>query len=484
MMKLSNSFAGLGETFSQSIAPTPVSKPRLFLWNKALAQNLRLNEFGLNDKELAEYFSGNRLLPESRPVATAYAGHQFGHFVPQLGDGRAHLLGELNDQNGNLMDIQLKGSGQTAFSRNGDGRCAMGPAIREFIMSEAIHALGVPTARCLAVTATGEEIYRDSIQPGAVVTRVASSHLRVGSFEYFAARKNNIALEQLCDFAIHRHYPEIDSQAPERFDQLLQQVIAKQVSLMVEWLRVGFIHGVMNTDNTTISGETIDFGPCAMMGVYDPSTVFSSIDHQGRYAYGNQPSISQWNMARFAETLLPLLNKDEKQATEIAREQIDAYSDQFQQQYLDMMFNKLGLEAPQAQDRKLLSGILQQMEKKQLDYTLCFNALTESLTSTSAAMLAETILGRAYHDWRSLIEADKASLEEKQKRIRRFNPLLIPRNHHMENALASCIADDSPEVAETFLNALRSPYTATKTTLQYQDADNSHDAAYRTFCGT
>jgi len=312
-MMFSNSYTQLGETFFQKIKPTPVSDPALFLWNDELAETLPVaKHLSADFEEMANVFSGNKILSGSEPIALAYAGHQFGNFVAQLGDGRAHLLGEVIDTKGVRKDIQLKGSGPTTFSRNGDGRCALGPAIREFIMGESMHALGVTTSRSLAVTTTGEQVYRETIQPGAVVTRIASSHLRVGTFEYFAARDNYQAVETLSDYAIERHYPDLNEAGNQRFELLLSSVIEKQIQLIVEWLRVGFIHGVMNTDNTTIAGETIDYGPCAMLGIYDPKTVFSSIDRQGRYAFGNQPTIAQWNMARFAETLLPLVSSDEK----------------------------------------------------------------------------------------------------------------------------------------------------------------------------
>ncbi|MEW8586955.1 MAG: protein adenylyltransferase SelO family protein, partial [Candidatus Thiodiazotropha sp.] len=332
--------------------------------------------------------------------ALAYAGHQFGHFVPQLGDGRAHLIGEIVDRSGERRDIQLKGSGQTAFSRSGDGRYALGPAIREYIMGEAMHALDIPTTRSLAVTTTGEAVYRETVQPGAVLTRIASSHLRVGTFEYFAARENRLALEQLCDFAIDRHYPELEEGGDERFLQLFDKVMQRQIDLVVEWLRVGFIHGVMNTDNTAISGETIDFGPCAMMGTYSPKTVFSSIDRDGRYAFGNQPAIAQWNMARFAETLLPLIDKNEKQAIETLGARVETFSSLFKQRYLQMMASKLGLSKLTSAEKALILALLDRLERKRLDYTTSFDRLTRSLSSQSVAQQLIDELADWYADWR------------------------------------------------------------------------------------
>ena len=305
-MKLQQSYYELGENFFELNQPAPVRTPQLFLWNDALAKQLGIHELTQDPQQLAHYFSGNMLLPGSKPLSMAYAGHQFGHYNPQLGDGRAHLLGEISTHSAALWDVHLKGSGQTSYSRGGDGKCGLGPAIREFIMSEAMHHLGVPTTRCLAVVTTGEEVYRQVVNQGAVVTRVASSHIRVGTFQYFAANGDIESLAKLADYTIKRHFPEIYDAEVNPYVALLEQVIEKQVELIIHWLRVGFIHGVMNTDNTTVSGDTIDFGPCAMMGSYDPKTVYSSIDRRGRYAFGHQGQIAHWNMARFAESLLQL----------------------------------------------------------------------------------------------------------------------------------------------------------------------------------
>ena len=329
-MNFSNSYASLDEIFYERTRPIPVKNPQLFLWNSDLAEQLMIpNDLKRDPVALAQAFSGNSSMPGSDPVATVYAGHQFGSFVYQLGDGRAHLLGEVLDQSGQRWDIQLKGSGRTSFSRGGDGRCALGPAVREFIMSEAMNALGVPTTRCLAVVTTGEPVFRETPLPGAVVTRVASSHLRIGTFQFFAARGDHQALKILCNYTINRHYPELQKEGQNPYVSLIDKVIEKQIQLVVEWMRVGFIHGVMNTDNTSLSGETIDYGPCAMMGIYDPKTVYSSIDMMGRYAFGNQPDILHWNLARFAECLLPLINADENKAVEQVRPLIATFSRPF-----------------------------------------------------------------------------------------------------------------------------------------------------------
>ncbi|MGV6826321.1 MAG: protein adenylyltransferase SelO [bacterium] len=484
-MKLSHQYASLGEPFCESIAPSPCDRPELFLWNDALASQLQIPQSITSDTtSLGRIFSGCEMLPGSKPVAMAYAGHQFGNFVPQLGDGRAHLLGEIADIDGNTQEIQLKGSGQSRYSRNGDGRCAMGPAIREFIMSEAMHALGIPTTRSLAVTTTGEAVYREQIQPGAVVTRIASSHLRVGTFEYFAARDDHSALVKLADFAIQRHYPDLAEAGPERFIRLLERVIDRQIDLITHWLRVGFIHGVMNTDNTAISGETIDFGPCAMMGNYDPDTVFSSIDHQGRYAYGNQPSIAQWNMARFAETLLPLLADEQTHAIEIASEPIAAFPDKFKQAFIRMMNDKLGLTTGRDDRGKLIFDLLDILQEKNIDYTITFDQLTESNTSSPIADQLRQQLGAWFEHWQAEVSHQGQSAEQIQDHMRQLNPLLIPRNHHVERVLQQCIDSGEPTAAEHLLEALRSPYSMTKRTWDYQDAPEDNDRGYRTFCGT
>jgi len=484
-MTFSNSYIHLGEVFYQTIRPKPVRDPKLFLWNNVLAEELGLpDKLSLSKENRARLFAGNDLLPGLEPIALAYAGHQFGNFVPQLGDGRAHLLGETRDRLGGIRDIQLKGSGPTSFSRNGDGRCALGPAIREFVMSEAMHALGVPSSRSLAVVTTGEEVYRETPQPGAVVTRVASSHLRVGTFEYFAVRKNHGALKKLADYAISRHYPEIEASGPERYLLLLEKVIQRQIELVTEWLRVGFIHGVMNTDNTAISGETIDFGPCAMMGPYHPETVFSSIDRQGRYAYGNQPAIAQWNMARFADTLLPLINSDEQLAIDAASSLIADFSDQFKERYLQMMTDKLGLAEPSTKDNELILGLLSRMEQQQLDYTITFDRLTRSFSSESDEPTMGEELGDWYRQWKLMLENQPDTMEEIQERMRRANPLVIPRNHHMENVILTCIERGEADAAEEFVEVLSSPYTKTDNTWIFQDAPEDADEGYQTFCGT
>jgi serine/tyrosine/threonine adenylyltransferase len=484
MMELSNSYFSLGPSFYKEVSPEPVKDPKLFLWNSRLAEALSLNKtLDLSTSELASVFSGNTLLPGSKPIALAYAGYQFGNFVPQLGDGRAHLIGEVFDLAGNRKDIQLKGSGPTPYSRSGDGRYALGPAIREFIMGEAMQALRIPTTRSLAVVTSGESVYRETLQQGAILTRIAASHLRIGNFEYFAARQDLQALEQLCDYAIKRHYPEIQVQGERRFLLLLEQVMMRQIELVVEWLRVGFIHGVMNTDNTTISGETIDFGPCAMMGTYNPKTVFSSIDRQGRYAFGNQPSIAQWNLARFAETLLPLIDPDEKKAVDLAAASVSEFSALFKDHYHRMMAKKIGISQATSSDQQLITGLLDRLQSKQLDYTASFDRLTQSLTSHLIEDQLRDELGHWYPDWKARLQ-DQHDDSDPKVLMEQANPVVIPRNYHMEQVIQTCTEEADPSAAEAFLEVLLTPYKLTDKTAFYQNTPQDADIGYRTFCGT
>jgi len=484
-MNFINSYLQLKEIFYEKIRPTTVTDPQLLLWNCAVAQQLMIDEELVDDPTaLAAIFSGNELLPGSEPVAIAYAGHQFGHFVPRLGDGRAHLLGEVVGKAGRRWDVQLKGSGPTPFSRNGDGRCAVGPAVREFIMSEAMHALGVPTTRCLAVVTTGETVYRDTPLPGAVVTRVASSHLRIGTFEYFAARGNPEALKALCHYVIERHYPELEGGEPVLYLALLDQVIERQIKLVVEWMRVGFIHGVMNTDNIALSGETIDYGPCAMMGAYDPRTVYSSIDAMGRYAFGNQPKILQWNMSRFAECLLPLLDDDPTKPVKLVELIIDELPKRFEQHYLEMMAGKLGLSAYQAGDKQLIEELLNHLKEHSLDYTLTFDRLTKSQSCEVVAGQVSQEHGVWCDRWRNRLDEQGDDPQTVQQRMRQHNPVVIPRNHHVEAVIRECEQTGKTTLVEAFLQVIRSPYEEQERTAEFQDPPVDGDLHYQTFCGT
>jgi len=484
-MNFSNSYASLDEVFYERTRPTPVQNPQLFLWNSGLAEQLMIpNELKHNSVALAQAFSGNSTIPGSEPVATAYAGHQFGNFVYQLGDGRAHLLGEVLDQFGQRWDIQLKGSGRTSYSRGGDGRCALGPAVREFIMSEAMKALGVPTTRCLAVVTTGETVFRETPLPGAVVTRVASSHLRIGTFQYFAARDDHQALKILCNYTINRHYPELQKEGHNPYVSLINKVIEKQIQLVVEWMRIGFIHGVMNTDNTSLSGETIDYGPCAMMGIYDPKTVYSSIDTMGRYAFGNQPEILHWNLARFAECLLPLINADTNKAIDQVGPFIAEYPDRFEKEYMKMMGKKLGLTFFKQEDQKLIVSVLNRLKDQSLDYTVTFDLLTKSLMSEAAASQMKNELGECFDLWQKRLREQHAVPQKIQELMRQHNPVVIPRNHHVEEVIKACEQTGKATLAEKFLQVLRSPYEERAQTSGYQDPPSDGDKDYQTFCGT
>ncbi|WP_339673478.1 YdiU family protein [Dasania marina] len=483
-MKFSNTYVGLGERFYDKSQPTAVRSPKLLLWNSRLADQLNIPQTLQQDTEaLAQYFSGNQLLAGAEPIATAYAGHQFGSFNPQLGDGRAHLLGELLDDDGKRWDLQLKGSGVSAYSRSGDGRCAIGPAVREFIMSEAMKALGVPTTECLAVVTTGETVYRQRPNPGAVVTRVASSHMRVGSFQFFASKGDVESLTALRDYAIARHFPEIKQQAANHSVALVDRVIEKQIQLVVAWMRVGFIHGVMNTDNTAISGDTIDYGPCAMMGAYDPQTVYSSIDHNGRYAFGNQHKIANWNMARFAESLLVLHPEDEEVLAQM-QGLITDFPERFHQAYSRMMADKLGLQDLQQGDDALIESLLARMAELKLDYTKTFDSLTKSLTDTKVQATIAADLGPCYQQWQQRVAAQTVSAQELQSAMRKSNPVVVPRNHHVEAVLAACEESGEATTALNFLAVLRQPYKETEQSARYQSADGGFDQGYQTFCGT
>lgn len=482
-MKFSNTYSQLDSAFYQRIEPTKVAAPQLLLWNKNLAKSLLIDE-KITHNLLAQYFSGNQIPNGAEPMALAYSGHQFGHFNPNLGDGRAHLLGEIIDSDNKRFDIQLKGSGPTQFSRQGDGRCAIGPAVREYIMSEAMYALGVPTSRCLSVVITGEPVYREQAMQGAIVTRVASSHIRVGTFQYFAAKGDLESLSTLIDYTIKRHFSHIDINATDKIEQFLVCAIDKQIELIVAWMRVGFIHGVMNTDNTAISGETIDFGPCAMMSHYHSGTVFSSIDKQGRYAFGNQPHIAQWNMARLAECLLLLVDSNQEKALEKIEPLIIAFSDKFETAYFTMLANKLGLNEVTKEDHFFINELLEKMQKQNLDYTNTFVKLTESLTDKNIQNELKQQLGDWYANWIKWLEDNKQTTQAAKTLMAQNNPLVIPRNHHVEAILAEYETSGQSTIIDDFLEVLRSPYEQLNKTSQFQDEPKDGDHQYRTFCGT
>ncbi len=480
MIQLNSQYANLGQSFSRQSLPAAVSQPQTLLWNETLAQQLGLD---LATDQRAAYFSGQQLFNGSVPVAMAYAGHQFGQFNPQLGDGRAHLLGEILDSQGQTQEIQLKGSGQTPFSRNGDGLCGIKPAVREYLMSEAMHALGVPTTRCLAVVLTGQSVYRQTESAGAIVTRVASSHLRVGTFEYFAARRMHTEVNTLVDLAIDRHAPEIDKTSQTKYIKLLSHVIEKQIKLIAEWMRVGFIHGVMNTDNTLLSGDTIDYGPCAMLGVYDPATVFSSIDHQSRYAFGNQPHIALWNLARLAECFVPLIADEQQTAVKAVMPLIEGFESQYQQAFQTMMIRKLGFKQPSGASTALIQPLLDLMFKQQLDYTHTFVELQAKLAAEPQAS-NRSAFDVWVANWQAALNKEGISTAEAAAQMQQHNPLVIPRNHHVEAVLAATAESQHSDAMTQMLSALRSPYELTKHTAEFQDSSPDADLKYQTFCGT
>ncbi|TMN83693.1 MULTISPECIES: protein adenylyltransferase SelO family protein [unclassified Pseudoalteromonas] len=469
-MKLVPRYTDIADNFAIEDQPSSVAAPQLLLWNASLAKQFNIE---IEPQLRASTFAGNE--PQQiKTVALGYSGHQFGHFSPRLGDGRAHLLGAINDDKNQLWDIQLKGSGATPYSRGGDGKCALGPAIREYVMSEAMHALGIPTTRCLAVVGTGESVSRNPPQPGAVVTRLASSHIRVGSFQYLATQGDIEGLKKLADLAIGRHYPEIKSEGPERYLAFLESVTNNQVSLIINWMRVGFIHGVMNTDNTLVSGETIDYGPCAMMDNFDFDTVFSSIDKQGRYAFGNQPNMASWNCARLAESLIPLISDDEEKAVSLLTPVIHRFSEQFNTQFTVMWSKKLGLVDANEGDKELVSELLTLLQTHHLDYTNTFDALTEFVNGN--ATFPEELTEWA-NKWQSRISNDSYKI------MRAANPRIIPRNHIIETILAEYNELGSSKLMSRFIKVANNPYLFSDDMTEFQKVP-LNDTNYKTFCGT
>ena len=473
-----NTYSKLSNTFKENIKPTPVHDPELVILNEELASTLNLDFSKTDKKKLAEIFSGNSIPEETNTIAQAYAGHQFGHFT-MLGDGRAVLLGEHLVNNDNRFDIQFKGSGRTSFSRGGDGRAALGPMLREYIISEAIYSLNIPTTRSLAVVKTGEKVVRENLLQGAILTRVASSHLRVGTFQYIAATQNIENLNTLVDYTINRHYPEIKTSNSKALD-LLNLVMEKQCQLVINWMRVGFIHGVMNTDNMAISGETIDYGPCAFMDHYDPKTVFSSIDKFGRYAFSNQPPITKWNLARFAECLIPLIDKNEDTAIKLATDLIDNFQNIYEDKWLNMMRDKLGLFGEDKNDKKLINDLFNWMEKNKADYT---NTFCNLMDINSDEIYKNNDFINWKNEWKKRSELNNSTKEKQSKLMKSNNPIVIPRNHKVEEALAE--ADKgSLDKMKKLLAILKNPYDNQNNIEEYQTPAPSSNEKYQTFCGT
>jgi serine/tyrosine/threonine adenylyltransferase len=483
-----HSYSALPPRFFARVRPTAVANPQLIVFNGHLAQDLGLQP-AVIEPAAAALFSGNELPEDADPIAMAYAGHQFGGFVPRLGDGRAILLGELRGRDGVLRDIQLKGAGLTPFSRNGDGRAALGPMLREYLISEAMHALGIPTTQSLAVVSTGERVFREDVLPGAVLTRVAASHIRVGTFQYFAARGDEEGVRALLDYVIARHYPDArDSDVPVL--AVLKAVADRQAALIANWMLVGFIHGVMNTDNMALSGETIDYGPCAFMDKYHPNTVFSSIDHNGRYAYANQAAIAQWNLARLAETLLPLIDPDGNKAVTLAMEVVQPFIAQFDAHFLQGMRSKIGLASAAEGDAELIKRLFATMQGAEADFTLTFRRLALAAEGTAGDsafcdLFAQTSdISTWLRDWRQRLASDPQSTAERAANMRRVNPAFIPRNHRVEAALNAASENGDIEPFRQLLRILQRPCDDQPEFAAYAQPPEPSERVFKTFCGT
>tara|TARA_B100000530_G_scaffold92763_1_gene56853 strand:+ start:1543 stop:2994 length:1452 start_codon:yes stop_codon:yes gene_type:complete len=478
--RFDNTYSKLPEYFISNTSPIPVKSPELIILNDNLAKELGLNFSLIDKKDLSKLFSGNSLPEGSKAISQAYAGHQFGHFT-MLGDGRAVLMGEHISKNNERFDIQFKGSGKTPFSRNGDGRAALGPMLREYIISEAMHALNIPTTRSLAVVKTGEDVMRENTLQGAILTRVASSHLRVGTFQFIAARKSEKELKTLINYTINRHYPNI-KQSKNQALEFLKVMIKQQTNLVINWMRVGFIHGVMNTDNMAISGETIDYGPCAFMDTYDPQTVFSSIDQFGRYSYSNQPNITKWNLARFAECLIPLIDPNKDKAIEIATETINNFDKNYEIKWINMMRDKLGLFGQDPKDLVLILDLLTWMHKNKADYTNTFCVLMNENVQKNKIYEDENFIIWKKR-WEERLKLNNNNPEKFLKLMRSVNPLIIPRNHKVEEALEAANNNDLSPLIK-LIKILEKPYDKQQENIDYQSPAPLGNKKYQTFCGT
>jgi len=475
-----NSYSRLPKIFKEDINPTPVNSPEILILNKDLANKLDLDFSNISNDDLSKIFSGNILPEGSNSIAQAYAGHQFGHFT-MLGDGRAVLIGEHLTKSSERFDIQFKGSGRTPFSRSGDGRAALGPMLREYIISEAMYSLKIPTTRSLAVVKTGEDVVREKISKGAILTRVALGHLRVGTFQYIAAKQNIDDLEILINYTIEKYYPNIKSSKNKALD-LLNILIEKQTQLVIDWMRVGFIHGVMNTDNMSISGETIDYGPCAFMDSYDPKTVFSSIDQLGRYAYDNQPKFTKWNLTRFAECLIPLISKNEDEAINLATEALDKFEQNYETKWLNMMRDKLGLYGEDKDDKNLIVELLSWMQNNKIDYTNTFVFLMNEIVENSDAYNnADFDLWKI--KWIKRLKMFGNSHDKSMELMHSTNPMVIPRNHKVEEAL-TLASDGDLTLFNKLIKILKNPYLINKDDFKFMSPAPYSDKKYQTFCGT
>ena len=473
-----HSYIKLPQDFFAEQLPIQVPNPKLILLNEPLLKSLGLNKKTLSHEAWGDIFSGNKIPKKAYPIAQAYAGHQFGQFT-QLGDGRAILLGEQISAEGKRFDIQFKGSGKTPYSRRGDGRAALGPMLREYIISEYMHAMNIPTTRSLAVVATGERVMRDKVLPGAILTRVAQSHIRVGTFQYASTLNDIKKLKALTDYTIDRHYPECKEEK-NSYLTFLNKVIERQALLVSQWMQVGFIHGVMNTDNMSIIGETIDYGPCAYMDRYHAETVFSSIDSQGRYAYANQPPIAQWNLARFAETLLPLIDQDPDKSIELATQSVNSFSTQFQNAWLKGMRQKLGLFNEESSDIDLINNLLAIMQKNNADYTVTFRHLSSDTIFKDT--ISRDISFLAWHkNWMHRVQKQQEGEEASRLMMLKNNPAIIPRNYLVEQALTMAVKEEDTTLLNEFIDALLKPYEDSKV---FSEPPLEEDKSYQTFCGT
>ena len=477
---LESTYAELPAVFFAKLSPTPVSQPEIVIFNEKLADEIGLDLSGMSGEERTKLLSGNLVPDGIEPLAQAYAGHQFGNFT-MLGDGRALVLGEHLTPSGQRLDLQFKGSGRTPYSRGGDGRAALGPMLREYVISEAMHALGIPTTRSLAVVTTGEKVYRENELPGAILTRIASSHLRVGTFEYASLHEDKAITQALLDYLVDRHFPVIKEKENKPL-ALLETVIEQQAELITHWLRVGFIHGVMNTDNMALSGETIDYGPCAFMDVFAPDTVFSSIDHKGRYAYANQPFIAQWNLARLAETLLPLMHDEREDAISMAENSLNAFEQIYKAKWLSMMGSKLGLAVTNKEDENLITGLLDWMHANEADFTNTFRDLSQEEIPDGELFATESF--QVWHTrWQARLGEETQDLKSSIALMQSVNPAVIPRNHKVEEALQAGEQGDL-EPFNDLLKALEAPYEAGDHLAPYQSPPKPEEKVLQTFCGT
>ena len=473
---LQSSYTQISDKLFSELKPDAVTNPSTVIVNNELAEKLGLNLKGISEEDLSNLFSGNSLPHGSKPFAQAYAGHQFGQFTI-LGDGRAHIVGEQVTPDGEIFDIQYKGSGRTPYSRGGDGKAALGPMLREYLISEAMYYLGIPTTRSLAVVETGEKVYREVPLKGSILTRVASSHIRIGTFQFLAAHKDYEGMKSLLDFSIKRHFSNLKF-SENLAIEFIKAVMQKQINLIVEWMRVGFIHGVMNTDNSTISGETIDYGPCAFMDHYDANTVFSSIDTQGRYSFANQPSIIQWNLVRLAECLLPLIDKDEKRSIEIAQNLINTFSSLFKDKWLQMMKKKLGINDHSEDDEELINNLIKWMQQKKPDFTNTFCNLM-NYDHADDEEFEDDEFNNWKREWKKRVES-----KEYLDVMKSYNPTLIPRNYLVEEALSEAETDGKFDKFNELNEIISSPYQLKKVNIKYLETPSKTNIPYKTFCGT